>query len=415
MQFLAPSVQKELMAAKNHQKPPFRAEHMGSLLRPKALSEKRIALDGSKAAEIAADEELNRLEEEGVRAIVKTQQDLGFRAVNDGEYRRHQFWGNFFTGLEGFEEVDAPSRGIFRMYVPDIAAFVESDHKPGESIVCTGKIKHKGSTYLREWEFLKSNVPHGRVKEAKLTLPAPEWYHLRYQKGHAYPKDVYANDGEYFADIAKAYRTELDVLYSHGVRNVTIDDPNLAYFCSEKMLQGFKDAGEDSDALLRSYIRLYNDCISSRPADMHLGIHLCRGNSAYSRHFSEGGYGRVASRLFNDIDADTYFLEYDTDRAGGFEPLRALPAHKNVVLGVVTSKFAELEDLETLRGRVFQAAEFVAEGAGQTREQALSRIGVSPQCGFASHHLGNSISHEDMMNKLKLVRRLAESIWPGEP
>ncbi|KAJ0164940.1 Uncharacterized protein CTA2_12812 [Colletotrichum tanaceti] len=283
MQFLALTTQKEIMAAKPRQKPPFRAEHVCSLLRPKALSKKR-------AAEIAANEELNRLEEEGVRAIVKTQQDLGFRAVDDGKYRRHQFCGRFFSGLQGFEEVDAPSWDIFRSYVPDVAAFVKSDHEPGESIVCTDKIKHTGIAKLREWEFLKSNMPPGR-----------------------------------------------------------------------------------------------------------------------------GDYGGVASRLFNDIDAATYFLGYDTDRAGGFEPIRALPAHKSIVLGVITFKFAELEDLETLRERVFQAAEFVAEGAGQTREQALLRIGISPQCGFASHHLDNSILHEDMVNKLELVRWLAGSIWPSEP
>lgn len=188
-----------------------------------------------------------------------------------------------------------------------------------------------------------------------------------------------------------------------------------ADFCSKKMLQGFEDAGEDPDALLQSYIELYNDCVSSRPADMHIGIHLCRGNFAYSRHFSEGGYDRIASRLFNEINVDTYFLEYDTERAGGFEPLSELPADKNVVLGVITSKFPELEDLKMLRERVLQAADFVAEGAGQTRKQALRRISVSPQCGFASHHLGNSISHQDMINKLKLVRQLADSIWPGEP
>lgn len=181
------------------------------------------------------------------------------------------------------------------------------------------------------------------------------------------------------------------------------------------MLAGFRDAGESSDDLLESYIGLYNDCISSRPADMHLGIHLCRGNFAYSRHFSEGGYERIAAKLFNQINADTYFLEYDTDRAGGFEPLKELPAHKNVVVGVVTSKFPELEDVGRMRERVFQAADFVAAGAGQTREQALRRMGVSPQCGFASHHLGNSVTREDMVNKLKLVRELAESIWPGEP
>jgi methionine synthase II (cobalamin-independent) len=181
------------------------------------------------------------------------------------------------------------------------------------------------------------------------------------------------------------------------------------------MLAGFREAGEDSDALLDSYIKLYNDCISSRPADMHLGIHLCRGNFAYSKHFSEGGYDRVAKKLFNEINADTYFLEYDTERAGGFEPLTELPKHKNVIVGVITSKFPELEDVEEMKGRVFQAADFVAKGAGQSREEALKRMGVSPQCGFASHHLGNSVTREDMVNKLKLVRQLADEIWPGEP
>lgn len=306
-----------------------------------------------------------------------------------------------------------------------------------------GKIKHVGSTYVDQWNYLKEHIPPEYVKEAKLTLPAPEWYHLRYQTGRAYPKDVYANDQEYFSDIAKAYHAELKILYDAGCRNVTIDDPNLACksnprscspylppfvflvtnwlliafpdFCSEKMLQGFKDAGEDSEALLDSYIKLYNDCLSTRPDDLHVGLHLCRGNFAYSRHFSEGGYDRIARKLFNGIDVDTYFLEYDTERAGGFEPLAALPPHKNVVLGVITSKFPELEDLGRMRERVLQAADFVARGAGQTREQALRRIGVSPQCGFASHHLGNSVTKEDMVNKLKLVRKLADSIWPGEP
>ncbi|KAK0629502.1 methyltetrahydropteroyltriglutamate-homocysteine s-methyltransferase [Bombardia bombarda] len=403
------------MARKNFQRPPFRAEHMGSLLRPQKLSEKRVELDGEDALTIAHDRDLQKLEDNAIDDIVKVQLDLGYHPVTDGEYRRHQFWGTFFPGLEGFEEIMDPPLDMFRLYVPDLAAFTEAGHKPGESIVCVGKIKHKGSTYIDQWNYLKSHLPAERVKEAKLTLPAPEWYHLRYQTGRAYLKDVYANDDEYFADIAAAYRTELQILYDAGCRNVTIDDPNLAYFCSEKMLQGFKDAGEDSEALLDSYIKLYKDCLSSRPDDFHVGLHLCRGNFAYSRHFSEGGYDRVAIKLFNDIDVDTYFLEYDTERAGGFEPLAKLPPNKNVIVGVITSKFPELEDLEEMRQRVFQAADFVAQGSGQTREEALQRLGVSPQCGFASHHLGNSVTRDDMIAKLKLVRDLADSIWPGEP
>lgn len=404
-----------MASQKNHQRPPFRAEHLGSLLRPQALVDKRVALDGEKAVVIANDKELRALEDEAIDDIIKLQLDLGYHAVNDGEYRRHQFWGTFFPALEGMEEIQEPPLDMFRLYVPDLAAFTEAGHKPGESIVCVGKIKHVGSTYVDQWNYLKEHIPAEYVKEAKLTLPAPEWYHLRYQTGKAYPKDVYANDDEYFADIAKAYQAELKVLYDAGCRNVTIDDPNLAYFCSEKMLQGFRDVGEDSEALLDSYIKLYNDCLAGRPADLHVGLHLCRGNFAYSRHFSEGGYDRIAGKLFGEINVDTYFLEYDTDRAGGFEPLKALPPHKNVVLGVITSKFPELEDLDQMRARVHQAADFVAQGAGQTRDEALQRIGVSPQCGFASHHLGNSVTKDDMVNKLKLVRKLADSIWPGQP
>ncbi|KAH8671627.1 5-methyltetrahydropteroyltriglutamate-homocysteine methyltransferase [Xylariales sp. PMI_506] len=403
------------MAASSLQRPPFRAEHLGSLLRPDELKEKRIQLDGVKATEILQDKELHALEDRSIREIVKIQLDLGFHAITDGEYRRHQFWGTFFPSLQGFEEIMTPDWDIFRPYVPDVAAFTETGHKPGESIVCTGKIKHKGSSYLADWEFLKALAPADRVKELKITLAAPEWYHLRYKEGKAYPKDVYASDAEYFADIAVAYQTELEILYKAGCRNVTIDDPNLAYFCSEKMLAGFKENGEDADALLDSYIKLYNDCISTRPKDMHLGIHLCRGNFAYSKHFSEGGYDRVASKLFNEINADTYFLEYDTERAGTFAPLKELPVHKNVVLGVITSKFPKLEDIDEMRDRVFQAADIIAQAVGQTREEALRRIGVSPQCGFASHHLGNAVTRNNMIAKLKLVRKLADSIWPGEP
>ena len=149
------------------------------------------------------------------------------------------FWGTFFPGLDGFEEIKDPDIDIFRMYVPDIAAFTEAGHKPGESVLCTGKIKHVGSTYVEQWEFLKSLVPEDRIHECKLTLAAPNWYHLRYTEGRAYPKSVYSNDSEYFADIAKAYQEELQILYAHGLRNVQIDDPNLA--CMKALVHRCKD------------------------------------------------------------------------------------------------------------------------------------------------------------------------------
>ena len=169
------------------------------------------------------------------------------------------------------------------------------------------------------------------------------------------------------------------------------------------------------DQLLDDYIALYNSCLSKRAKDMHVGVHICRGNFVNSRHFSEGGYDRIAQKLFQDLAVDTYYLEYDTPRAGGFEPLKSLPRNKNVILGVITSKFPELENMDEMKKRVYQAADYAAEGANENREDALKRLGVSPQCGFASHSSGNAVTREDMLNKLRLVRNLADEIWPGEP
>ncbi|MCJ1379844.1 hypothetical protein MMC17_002947 [Xylographa soralifera] len=402
------------MASKLHRNPPFRAEHLGSLLRPENLLKTREEVDKGTAQQ----EQLTGVEDDAVKDIVDLQIKLGFHPISDGEYRRHMFWGTFFPGMDGFEEIQNPDVDIFRMYIPDIAAFTEAGYKPGETIICTGKIKHVGSTYVDQWEYLKSLVPKDRVHECKLTLAAPNWYHLRYKEGKAYPKSVYSSDAEYFADIARAYQTELQILYDHGLRNVQIDDPNLAYFCSEKMLAGWqedKSNTKSAEDLLDDYIKLYNDCISKRPADMHVGVHLCRGNFVGSRHFSEGGYDRIATKLFQQLSVDTYYLEYDTVRAGSFEPLQHVPKHKNVILGVITSKFPEMENLEEMKKRVYSAADYVAKGNNETQKEALKRLGVSPQCGFASHSSGNSVVNDDMIAKLKLVRELADSIWPGEP
>jgi len=181
------------------------------------------------------------------------------------------------------------------------------------------------------------------------------------------------------------------------------------------MLAGFKQDGEDSDALLDSYIKLYNDCLFSHPSDMHVGVHLCRGNFVGGRHFSEGGYDRIATKLFRNLNVDTFYLEYESPRAGGFEPLKELPKGKNVILGLVSSKFPKLEDVEEMKAKVYHAAEFISQGTGESKEEALNRLGVSPQCGFASHSDGNNVRHEEMIAKLKLVRKLADEIWPGQP
>ena len=265
--------------------------------------------------------------------------------------------------------------------------------------------------------YVDSTGSVNEQQNIKLTLTSPSWYHFRYGPNKAYTKGTYANDEEYFADLAKAYQTELKILYDAGLRNGQVDDPNLAYFCSESMLEGWKNDPENfqtADEQLDAYLKFYNACFE-RPADFHLGIHLCRGNYVGSKHFSEGAYDRIATKLFNNLNVSTYYLEYDTPRAGGFEPLKYLPKDKNVVVGVVTSKFPELEDQKEMVERVYKAADYVAEGSKQSREEALQRLSVSPQCGFASHAEGNSLGYEDMRKKLKLIRAIADEIWPGQP
>jgi methionine synthase II (cobalamin-independent) len=237
---------------------------------------------------------------------------------------------------------------------------------------------------------------------------------MRYKQGKAYTPEAYANDEEYFADVARVYQAELEMLYNAGLRNVQFDDPGLAYFCSDKFRQGWaedKDNIGTVDDLLDAYIKLYNDSISKVPADFHTGVHLCRGNFIGGRHFAEGGYDVIAKKLFTDLKVDTFYLEYDTARAGGFEPLKFLPKDKFVVIGAISTKLRELEDKEEVKQRIYKAAEYVAEGSGQSKEEALKQVCVSPQCGFSTHESGYPLSLEDEKSKLRLVRQIADEIW----
>ncbi|KAF2718531.1 UROD/MetE-like protein [Polychaeton citri CBS 116435] len=398
--------------------PPFRAEHIGSLVRPEALLHHRYAVAEGKKTK----DSLIPVEQNAIRGIVKLQQECGIHSITNGEYSRHMFWGTFFETLNGMEQINLRQAGfdnsVFRAYAPDVKSFMHEKKIPNAVTVATGKISHTGtSSFLPEFEFLKTLVPKGKWGDIKLTLTSPSWYHLRYGPKKAYFPGVYASDDEYFEDVAKAYQTELKILYDAGLRNAQVDDPNLAYFCSESMLHGWEDdrenfqtAGEQFD----TYLRFYNKCFD-RPKDMHLGIHLCRGNYIGSKHFSEGAYDNIAKKLFENLNVSTYYLEYDTPRAGGFEPLKYLPADKIVVLGVVTSKFPELEDKEEMIERVMKAADIVAKGRGVSREEALKQLSISPQCGFASHAEGNALGYEDMRRKLMLVRSIADDVWPSQP
>ncbi|GAA6061626.1 hypothetical protein JCM10212_000968 [Sporobolomyces blumeae] len=381
--------------------PPFRADHIGSLKRPLELLAKRKEFDDGKISR----DELRQVEDEAIKAEVERQRSVGIKSFTDGEFH------GFHNNLDGMVTIPNPPREIFKMYVPDIKAFFESHAaKPGDTMVCQGKLVRNKPMYRPEFEYMKSLVKPEEVKNVKLTLAAPEWYHLRHGE-HARDHSVYPDEQEYFDDLAKAYREELADLYDAGCRNVQFDDPLLAYFCSEAMLSGMKAEKIDSDKILDQYIKLYNDCVRDVPKDMTLGLHLCRGNFKDGMHFSEGGYDAIAVKLFKEINVHTYYLEYDTERAGGFEPLKHLPKDKTAVLGLVTSKFPKLESQDDLVRRINEAAEYVASGSGETKEEALQRLCISPQCGFASHAEGNPVDFDDVLAKLNLCHETAKKVW----
>ncbi|KAL2014989.1 hypothetical protein VTK56DRAFT_6553 [Thermocarpiscus australiensis] len=400
--------------------PPFRAEHLGSLLRPQRLLDVREAMREKGLSEQEAG--LPAVEEEAVGQVVKLQRELGFRAVTSGEYNRTRFWGLMWDEFEGTEKLHEADASMFRLYHPDVVSLIEKDRKvmPGDSVIAGQKLRHnpeKSQSNLHELRLVQKFVPPSEWGDIKLTMITPAWFHMRYKQGRAYAKDAYANDAEYFRDVAQVYQQELDQLYRAGLRNVQFDDPGLAYFCSDQFRRGW---AEDSDNigsvedLFDAYIELYNDCISKLPADFHTGVHLCRGNFIGGRHFSSGAYDIIAQKLFTKLKVNTFYLEYDTERAGGFEPLRFLPKDRNVVIGAVSTKLRELEDKNEVKQRIYQAADFVAEGSGQTREEALKRISISPQCGFSTHESGYPLTEEDEKKKLALVRQIADEIW-GEP
>ncbi|KAF4982102.1 hypothetical protein FZEAL_2208 [Fusarium zealandicum] len=399
---------------------PFRAEHMGSLLRPQRLLDVREKIREQGVS--AEDAGLADVETAAVKDVVKMQQDLGFKAVNSGEFPRTRFWGLMWDEFEGTKQLQNAEASLFRLYHPDVVSLIEKDHQvmPGESVIAGGKLSHnpdKSVSNLHELRLVQKFVPQEDWKAIKLTMITPAWFHMRYKQGKAYTSDAYANDQEYFADVAKVYQAELDHLYKAGLRNVQFDDPGMAYFCSQKFRDGWAADPDNTgtvDDLLDAYIKLYNDTISKLPADMHTGIHLCRGNFIGGRHFAEGKYDIIAEKLFKDLNVNTFYLEYDTERAGGFEPLQHLPKNKNVVVGVISTKVKQLEDKEEMKKRVLSAADWVAKGTGESQEEALKRISVSPQCGFSTHESGYPLVEDEERKKLSLVRQIADEIW-GEP
>jgi 5-methyltetrahydropteroyltriglutamate--homocysteine methyltransferase len=322
-------------------KPPFRADHVGSLLRTPTVKENRLRW---KRGEISADT-LRVIENREIAATVKRLEATGMKSITDGEFRRDYFHLDFLKQLEGVSVtggIDANPN-----------AKVAEDGFTPPKLSVTGKLKHVRNIQVDDFNFLKSVT----TETPKVSIPSPTMVHFRGGR-KSIAIDAYPDMEEFFEDLAVCYRAEINALYSAGCRYIQLDDTNLAYLCDPKMREAAKERGEDPNELPRTYAALINSVIDNRPDDLTVGIHLCRGNYR-STWFAEGGYEPVAEVLFNSINVDAYFLEYDDERSGDFAPLRFVPKDKVVVLGIMSSKLSALESVKALEKRIKEAAQFM--------------------------------------------------------
>ncbi len=363
---------------------PFRADHVGSLLRPQALHEARARFKGKQITR----EQLRQAEDEHIRHAVKLQQDVGLQSITDGEFRRDWWHIDFLHGFDGVEL--APPQ-----YAPG-AQFKNVDEQPPFMQV-KSKIRRTKPSMLDHFTFLKSVVTKGTPK---FTMPAPG---LLYARGDREAlKKTYPDVAEFWADLTQAYREEIRDLYDAGCRYLQIDDTTIAMMGDPKVQEGFRRLGDDPRKDSQLFVDAVNAAIRDVPDDMTVCIHTCRGNFK-STWLASGGYDFVAETVFTQLDVDGYFLEYDTERAGGFEPLRYIPKGKKVVLGLVSSKFPELEPKDELKRRIEAASKFVP----------LENLCLSPQCGFSSTHHGNNLTEAQEIAKLKLCIDTAREVWGG--
>jgi 5-methyltetrahydropteroyltriglutamate--homocysteine methyltransferase len=363
--------------------PPFRADHVGSLLRPRRLLEAR---DRYFSGEIPY-EELRAVEDDAIREVIQKQEDVGLKSVTDGEFRRTYFHVDFLENLEGV----TTSGGInvsFRTKTGTV------DFAPPRLSV-TSKLRHVKDIQKRDFEFLQSIT----TRTPKVTIPSPTMVHFRGGR-KAIDIEAYPDMDEFFDDLAQVYREEIQSLYDAGCRYLQMDDTNLAYLCDPAMREGARQRGDDPDELPRAYAELINHVIDDRPDDLTVAMHLCRGNFR-SAWVAEGSYEPVAEVLFNEMHIDAYFLEYDDERSGDFAPLRFVPDNKTIVLGLVTTKVDRMESPDELKRRVDEAAAFISK----------DQMCLSPQCGFSSTVHGNEISQQTQWDKLSLVVNTAQEIW----
>ncbi len=361
--------------------PPFRAEHIGSLLRPPELLTARRAFDeGTLAAEA-----LRAMEDRWIGEAVALQERIGLLSVTDGEYRRIIYFGHFPAAVSGFTEMEAELE------------FHGADGRRMRYMtpVVTGRLRRLRGIATDEYRYL-ATLTHRTIK---VTLPSPCSQHaFRWREGVS--DKAYPDLDAFFDDVVRVYRQELAALAALGATYVQLDDVSLPLLCDPAHRARWQARGWDPDALVERYVRLVNAALAGRPAGLTVGIHLCRGNNQ-GKWMGEGGYDAVAERIFGGLAVDAFFLEYDSPRAGSFEPLRFLPRSRRVVLGLVSTKTPALESPDTLRARVDEAS----------RRVPLERLALSPQCGFASTAPGNPLTPADQEAKLRLVVETAARIW----
>jgi 5-methyltetrahydropteroyltriglutamate--homocysteine methyltransferase len=365
--------------------PPFRADHVGSFLRPKYLLDAREQFFVKKEITAA---QLRAVEDKAITEIVKFQQDVGLQSITDGEFRRTYFHIDFLEQLGGVK-TDIP----VTIRKPD---GTEELAPPVMRVV--GKVEHVKDIQRADFEYLKSQVAAGLTP--KVTIPSPTMLHFRGGRAGISKEHYPELDPFFYDDVAKAYGDELKSLFDAGCRYVQMDDTNMAYLCDEKMREAARQRGDDPNELPHRYAKFINKVVAHKPAGMTLAMHLCRGNFK-STHAAAGNYEPVAEALLAEMNLDAFFLEYDDDRSGDFRPLRYLPKGKIVVLGLVTTKFGEMESKDALKRRIEEASKYAP----------LDQLCLSPQCGFSSTVHGNNIAVEAQRAKLRLVVETAQEVW----
>jgi len=365
-------------------KPPFRADHVGSLIRPDALIAARAAAEKGEIPQA----ELMRIQHNAIRGVVRLQEELGLRLVTDGEYNRHSWQRDFLLKIGNVKPMAS------KLTVRFHSAAGTRDHSP-PSLQVAGKLTRPAGIFIDDFKFLAS------IAKAmpKLTIPSPTIVHFRGGR-EAIDAAAYPEMEAFYDDLAAVYRAEIRDLAAAGCRYLQIDEVNLAYLCDPELRRQVANIGEDPASLPKTYAKLLNAVVAGKPADMTVCMHLCRGNFA-GAWIAEGGYEPVAELLFNEINVDGYFLEYDSARAGSFAPLRCLPKDKVAVLGLVTTKSPKLETKDELKRRIDEASRYAP----------LEQLALSPQCGFSSGIGGNAMTVEDEIAKLKLVVETAREVW----